>query len=179
MTVLSDKTLRLIKPVEPFVEQEVFEFHLRQPIPSGGWKKYNEGCDIVPKSYTEKVSMTYGLSQCGYDIRIDQDITLGHGHGMFHLASSFEEFNMPNDVMGVVHDKSSWARRGLSVKNTIIEPGWRGFLTLELTSDAPNILNIKKGCPIAQVVFHRLDQECEKPYNGKYQDQERGPQVAR
>jgi dCTP deaminase len=178
MTVLSDKTLRLIKPVEPFVEQEVFEFPLRLSLDAHHFPKMHEDTGHYPPT-TENVSMTYGLSQCGYDIRIDQDITLGCGHGMFHLASSFEEFNMPNDVMGVVHDKSSWARRGLSVKNTVIEPGWRGFLTLELFSGAPNLLHIKRGCPIAQVVFHKLDQECEKPYNGKYQDQERGPQVAR
>lgn len=176
MTVLSDKTLRLIRPVEPFVEQDIFEFHLRKKIPS-----CYEGSDVLVtnNSTTEKVSMTYGLSSCGYDIRIDQDITLDSLHGMYFLASSMDWFRMPNDVMGVVHDKSSWARRGLSVFNTVIEPGWRGFLTLELKNMSDRMIYIPRGAPIAQVVFHRLDQECEKPYNGKYQDQERGPQNAR
>ena len=63
--------------------------------------------------------------------------------------------------------------------NTVIEPGWRGFLTLELRNMSNKKIFIPNGCPIAQVVFHRLDQECEKPYSGKYQDQERGPQGAR
>lgn len=159
MTVLSDKTLRLIKPLEPFVEQDIFFLD-------------------------NKKSMSFGLSQCGYDIRIDQMICLGPsglsdtGISM-RLASSLEKFNIPNDVMGVVYDKSSWARRGLSVFCTVIEPGWRGFLTLELKNMSNDPIVIPEGCPIAQVVFHRLDQECEKPYNGKYQDQQRGPQNAR
>ena len=34
--------------------------------------------------------------------------------------------------MGIVHDKSTWARRGLVVQNTVIEPGWHGYLTIEV-----------------------------------------------
>lgn len=86
---------------------------------------------------------------------------------------------MPTDVIGVVHDKSSWARRGLAVQNTVIEPGWRGFLTLELTNHGTRKLHIPKGCPIAQIVFHRLDEPAARPYDGRYQDQPPGPQPAR
>ena len=88
---------------------------------------------------------------------------------------------MPFDVLGVVHDKSSWVRKGICVQNTIIDPGWCGFLTLELTNHWSNTrpCTIRAGTPIAQVVFHRLDQATELPYSGKYQNQERGPQKAR
>src|SRR5580704_10279430 len=106
---------------------------------------------------------TYGLGPAGYDVRI---------------ASTIEHFDMPNDVMAIVHDKSTWARRGVAVQNTVIEPGWRGWLTLEITMHAWRLLRIRSGTPIAQIVFHRLEAPTERSYQGKYQDQRRGPQPA-
>jgi hypothetical protein len=82
-------------------------------------------------------------------------------------------------VVGVVHDKSSLARRGIAVQNTVLEPGWRGFLTLEITNHGPEPIMLKSGCAVAQVVFTFLDEPTERPYRGKYQDQEAGPQAAR
>lgn len=143
---------------------------------------------------------TFGLSAAGYDVRIDfrevgyavrrmcrnrQDPPPNWGpptlNGDFLLAATWEHFSMPDDVMGIVHDKSSWARKGLTVQNTVIEPGWRGYLTLELTYQGPSDgeVIITHGDPIAQIVFHRLDEVTEQPYAGKYQDQEPGPQEAR
>lgn len=124
--------------------------------------------------------MTYGLGPSGYDIRAAEELWLDRG-GIVRLASSIERFDMPNDLLGQVCDKSSWARKGLFVQNTIIEPGWRGYLTLELTyeGEGPDYCHIPAGAPIAQVVFMRLDEPTEIPYSGKYQDQEAGPQEAR
>lgn len=137
---------------------------------------------------------TYGLSAAGYDVRVEFKVGDIHrflsaneayrmgrydpGH-TFELASTMEHFIMPDNVMGVVHDKSSWARKGLTVQNTVIEPGWRGFLTLELIYHGEGGLIVCDGDPIAQIVFHRLDELTEQPYDGKYQNQERGPQEAR
>lgn len=120
---------------------------------------------------------TYGLSAAGYDVRIAEDVILWPGR--FTLASTVERFDMPDDVLGIVHDKSTWARRGIAVQNTVIEPGWTGYLTLELTMHAWRLTRIRAGVGIAQIVFHRLDHPAERPYNGKYQNQERGPQAAR
>lgn len=86
---------------------------------------------------------------------------------------------MPDDVVGIVHDKSTLARRGLALQNTVIEPGWRGFLTLEISNHGTEPVTLTAGTPIAQVLFHRLDHLAANPYNGKYQDPERGPQKAR
>ena len=121
--------------------------------------------------------MSYGLSSAGYDIRIHEDRVIYPGK--YDLAASLECFRMPDHLLGIVHDKSTWARRGLAVQNTVIEPGWKGFLTLELTNHGGEILRIKAGSPIAQIVFHLLDHPTEKPYTGKYQNQEAGPQIAR
>ncbi|MNO13126.1 Deoxycytidine triphosphate deaminase [compost metagenome] len=141
---------------------------------------------------------SYGLGEAGYDIRIKQDIhfkqVTNHANvrmdgpyvsvdgetyerGRFALASAIEEFRMPYNLTGIVHDKSTWARRGLSVFNTVIEPGWSGFLTLELVYHGEDELIIPAGAGIAQIMFHTLTHEA--AYNGKYQNQEDRPVAAR
>ena len=119
--------------------------------------------------------MSYGLSSAGYDVRIAESIWLSIDTP-FMLASTIEKFAMPRSIVGMVHDKSSWARRGLSLFNTVIEPSWRGFLTLELVYHGSEPLSIEAGSPIAQIVFMHLSAPTEMPYSGKYQDQEAGPQ---
>lgn len=134
---------------------------------------------IVTPCYERTVEggKTFGLSSAGYDVRIDQGVLVGSGQ--FKLASTVEYFEMPDDVLGVVHDKSTWARIGVALQNTVIEPGWRGYLTLEITNHSKSGLFIDRYSPIAQIVFHRLEEATEQPYTGKYQDQERGAQDAR
>ena len=135
---------------------------------------------------------SFGLGEAGYDIRIKQEVRfipsemgmrvfLVHDQkeiaerrrGRFALASTIEEFQMPNFLTGIVHDKSTWARRGLSVFNTVIEPGWCGFLTLELVYHGEDELIIPAGAGIAQVMFHEVKQPAN--YNGKYQNQADNP----
>lgn len=146
--------------------------------------------DMVPHKETNG-DVSYGLGEAGYDIRIKQKIRFYRCNvtgiakvevdddwyedrtGTFTLASAIEEFQMPPHLMGIVHDKSTWARRGLSVFNTVIEPGWKGFLTLELVYHGNSELIIPAGSGIAQVVFHEL--ACNSRYNGKYQNQEDQP----
>lgn len=136
---------------------------------------------------------SFGLGEAGYDIRIkqevhfkpneffkfhmdckvtdpDPDITARIERATrFTLASAIEEFKMPNNLTGIVHDKSTWARRGLSVFNTVIEPGWKGFLTLELVYHGQTELIIPAGAGIAQVMFHEV--KMPTAYTGKYQNQ--------
>lgn len=127
---------------------------------------------------------TFGLGPAGYDVRLilseDRNVKCYNLRpGEFLLAATQERFKMPENVLGVVHDKSSWARRGVTVQNTVIEPGWRGYLTLELSNISQEVVTIYKGQGIAQVIFHFTDKIVEMPYDGKYQDQEFGPQQAR
>lgn len=117
--------------------------------------------------------MSYGVGPAGYDVRIKDELELWPNK--FALGVTVEEFNMPNSVIAFVHDKSTWARRGLSLFNTVIEPGWTGFLTLELINHSKDLLRIPAGCPIAQIIFMRLDEDTETPYRGKYQNQPHKP----
>ena len=134
--------------------------------------------------------VSHGLAEVGYDIRLKQTVhfkpmgptvTRRSAKGVleetklgrFILASTVEEFDMPASLTGIVHDKSTWARLGLSVFNTVIEPGWKGFLTLELVYHGGDELVIEAGSGIAQVIFHRPS--CLAAYSGKYQNQEDRP----
>lgn len=120
--------------------------------------------------------VSYGLSSHGYDVRIAESLELRPGD--FVLASTIERFDMPQDIAATVHDKSTWVRKGLCAQTTVIEAGWRGHLTLELTMHGPGKLFIPAGVGIAQILFHRLDEPTERLYRGKYQDQRAGPQPA-
>lgn len=122
---------------------------------------------------TVENGMTYGLSCAGYDLRIKDSVILQPGG--FELVTTIERFDFPDDILGKLADKSSWARRGVAVQNTVFEPGWRGFPTLEVSNHGSAVVSILAGSPIAQMVFHRLDAPTDQPYgDGKYQDQ---PQV--
>lgn len=137
--------------------------------------------------------VSYGLSEGGYDIRIKQEVRfeisprgqhITHINNQYHpnkkhftLTSSLEEFTMPPTLLGIVHDKSTWARKGLSVFNTVIEPGWNGFLTLELVYHGQDDLVIPAGAGIAQILFHEVTSAAY--YEGKYQNQEDKPVSAR
>lgn len=121
--------------------------------------------------------MTYGLSPCGYDVRVRETVTIAPQH--FVLLSTLERFDIPWDICAFVCDKSTWARQGLALQNTILEPGWRGYATLEATNHGDQVLSLQEGDPIAQVVFCTLDHPTILPYDGKYQDQPPQPVSAR
>lgn len=134
---------------------------------------------------------SYGLTECGYDIRIAEEIIfypnkLGMNHligdvpefGNFCLGSSIEEFDMPENLMGRVLNKSTWARQGLDASMTTnIEPGWKGFLTIELIYHGNGPLIIPAGSGICQVIFEHIAEPAS--YVGKYQNQQSGPVPAR
>ena len=121
-------------------------------------------------------TLSFGSSVIGYDVRVEFGIGLSKlvmapGHV---LASTFEHFSMPTDVYGVVYGRSTWVRLGLAVTSAVIEPGWRGHLTLGLTNHSARDIVLRVGDPIAQIIFHDVGWSSDG-YDGKYQDQRRGP----
>lgn len=93
--------------------------------------------------------------------------------GEFCLAESEQYFKMPDNVTGLVKDKSTYARMGISLFNTVIEPGWNGILTLEIVNNSPRTVALYPGRGIAQILFYG-NSPCENPYGkeGKYQNAE-------
>jgi dCTP deaminase len=144
------------------------------------------------KEIDEESGMSYGLQPCSYDMRCREEVTIGpatvwnsikqafgYGHPTFVLISTIETVQIPDFLMASVHDKSSWARRGVVVQNTHFDPGFRGVPTIEITNHGSETIQLKKGTPICQLIFHKLDQPSRAPYSGKYQDQQAGPQYWR
>ncbi len=119
---------------------------------------------------------TFGLSSCGYDVRLAQDIWLFPFWG--RLGSIMEYMALPNNLCARVLDKSTNARMFIFVQNTIIEPSWKGNLTIELTRVLPWPVRLRKGTPIAQIIFEQLDEPTEQPYSGRYQNQPSRPVAA-
>lgn len=145
---------------------------------------------------------SYGTSSYGYDIRAagewrvaqpsrtnildpkqcnekcfsdEKSNTLDIPPGGFVLARTVEYFRIPRDVLVVCLGKSTYARLGLIVNVTPLEPEWEGHLVLEFSNTTPLPIRIYANEGIAQLLFLGADGECEVSYadrGGKYQHQQ-------
>ena len=147
-------------------------------------------------------AISFGLSSMGYDIRVADEYRIftnqhtgvldpkrmdqkflhdvaGKGYciippNSFALARSVERIKMPRDVIAICLGKSTYARMGIIVNVTPLEPGWDGFITLELSNTTPIPSKVYSNEGIAQLLFFR-GQPCRTSYGdrmGKYQHQE-------
>lgn len=93
------------------------------------------------------------------------------------LGVSVEKFRIPRDIVGVCVGKSTYARCGIIVNVTPLEPGWCGYLTIELHNAGFRYVNVYPGEGIAQILFHRIDDPsvAYDQRGGKYQDQPAKP----
>ena len=103
--------------------------------------------------------------------------------GEFVLGSTLERVSVPNDLVARLEGKSSLGRLGLLIHSTAgyVDPGWDGYLTLELSNVANLPITLYPGMKIGQISFFRLTTEAETPYGSagnKYQGQ-RGPTPSR
>ena len=94
-----------------------------------------------------------------------------HSYG---LGLTLEYFRIPRNVLGLCHGKSTYARCGIIVNTTPLEPEWTGHLVLEFSNSSSTSVRLYGGEGVAQVVFLEADQVCATSYAdraGKYQDQ--------
>lgn len=125
--------------------------------------------------------LSYGLDEAGYSIRLHPDHVSSDKvlhPGQMHLAVSLEHVAIPRNIIAEVRNKSTLVRLGLWQPTTTLEPGWRGFITLELVYFGLGTFKLEPGMPIGQVIFSWLDGEA-PAYEGKYQDQPAEPVAAR
>jgi dCTP deaminase len=93
----------------------------------------------------------------------------------FALAETVEHLEIPRDVLAICVGKSTYARCGIIVNVTPLEPEWRGRVTIEISNTTPLPAKIYAGEGIAQILFFRTDAPCRTSYadkQGKYQDQQ-------
>jgi len=86
------------------------------------------------------------------------------------LATTMEEVSLPDDLVGLVNVRSTFARLGLFVPPTVIDAGFKGQVTIEIIGSAFPI-KVYPGQRFLHVVFVRTSTPVEKPYSGKYQGQ--------
>ena len=105
--------------------------------------------------------------------------------GEFVLGSTLERVAIPDDIVARLEGKSSLGRLGLLIHSTAgyVDPGWDGYLTLELSNVANLPITIYAGMKIGQISFFRLTTPADVPYGStatrsKYQGQ-RGPTASR
>jgi dCTP deaminase len=148
-------------------------------------------------------AISYGCSSFGYDIRVADEYKVftnvhgvvvdpkafdarsfvdikGEGHCLippnsFALARTLEYFRIPSDTLVICVGKSTYARCGIIVNVTPLEPEWEGHLTLEISNTTPLPAKIYSNEGIAQLLFFEGDEVPSVTYaqrSGKYQKQE-------
>ena len=145
--------------------------------------------------------ISYGTSSYGYDIRCSNEFKIFTNinsavvdpknfdensfvdfkgnvciipPNSFALASTVEYFKVPRNVLTICLGKSTYARCGIIVNVTPLEPEWEGHVTLEFSNTTPLPAKIYANEGVAQVIFLESDEECETSYKdkkGKYQGQ--------
>lgn len=91
---------------------------------------------------------------------------------LFFLATTTDYFVMPSDLAGFVVGRSSVARLGIQVECAgFIDPGFEGKITLEVKNLTPDYVKLPLNVPVCQIVLIDLDNECDFPYDGRYQGQ--------
>jgi dCTP deaminase len=97
----------------------------------------------------------------------------------FLLVGTMERVNLPNDIVGMLYLRSTYGRRGfISYFQGLVDPGYRGSLTIMLHNLSGESLTITGGERICHLVFEELPQAAAKGYEGAYQNSE-GPTPSR
>ena len=171
MTIKSDKWIRRMAArgmIEPFAEGQV---------------RTDDGRKIV----------SYGTSSYGYDVRCAPEFKIFTNinstivdpknfdpknfvdfegevciipPNSFALARTVEYFRIPRNVMVVCLGKSTYARCGIIVNVTPLEPEWEGHVTLEFSNTTPLPARIYANEGVAQMLFFESDEVCETSYQG-------------
>ncbi|HUI43138.1 MAG TPA: dCTP deaminase [Terriglobia bacterium] len=146
--------------------------------------------------------ISYGVSSYGYDLRVADEFKIFTNvnttivdpkhfdarslvefkgevcivpPNSFALARSVEYFKIPRDVLTICVGKSTYARCGIIVNVTPLEPEWEGFVTLEISNTTPLPARVYSNEGLCQIVFFAADELCEVSYRdkkGKYQSQQ-------
>ena len=176
MTVLSDKWIRKMasehKMISPFEDKQIREKKISYGLSSFGYDARvsnefkiftNVNSEIVdPKNFKASNFITKNVSECIIP------------PNSFVLASTVEYFRIPKNVLVVCLGKSTYARCGIIVNVTPLEPGWEGHVTLEFSNTTPLPAKVYANEGVAQFIFLKGNETPEITYsdrNGKYMGQ--------
>ena len=181
MPVLCDTQIRELVPIEPFSDAVKRDGTISYGVSSYGYdvrvgarfKIFTPtvrggGLAVVdPKAFDDHFMVDVDTDEEGTDHIIIPP-------NSFALCETVEFFDIPRDVLVVCVGKSTYARCGLIVNVTPLEPEWRGKVTLEISNTTPLPAKVYAHEGIAQFLFLKADRVCAVSYAdkaGKYQDQ--------
>ncbi len=108
------------------------------------------------------------LGGAGYDLRAEMSVAIPPGE--HRLVATLERVELGNDIAGTLHIRSSLARAGIIASLALVDPGFRGQLTISLFNARAEPFRVKKNDRFLQMVLHKLGSKSRRPYRGKYQD---------
>ncbi len=159
--------------IEPFVEKQTAEGKISYGLSSYG---YDSRCSDEFKIFTNVDNAIVDPKAFSEKSFVDRqtDICIIPPNS-FVLTRSVEYFRIPKDVLVVCLGKSTYARCGLIVNVTPLEPGWEGHVTLEISNTTPLPAKVYANEGVAQFLFFKGSSECEVSYAdraGKYMGQQ-------
>ncbi len=179
---MSDKWIRQMalekKMIEPFVDRQQKENQKKEGLISYGLSSYGYDARVSEefKIFTNVDSATVdpkAFDQKGFVDRKGPVCVIPPNS--FVLARTVEYFRIPRDVLVVCVGKSTYARCGIIVNVTPLEPEWEGHVTLEFSNTTPLPAKIYANEGACQFLFFKGDQVCETSYadrSGKYMKQQ-------
>ena len=108
------------------------------------------------------------LSGAGYDLRLNEEVVIRPAQS--RLVATLERVELSESVVGTLHLRSTLARAGIIGSLALVDPGYRGQLTILLFNAGRTWFSMGRGDRFLQIVFHRLSVKTRRPYSGKYQD---------
>lgn len=180
MSIKSDRWIRRMSQdagmIEPFCENQVRDTEAGKVISYGvSSYGYDVRCADEFKVFTNIHSAVVDpkafSSESFVDIKSDVCIIPPNS---FALARTVEYFKIPRNVLTICLGKSTYARCGIIVNVTPLEPEWEGHVTLEFSNTTPLPAKIYANEGVAQFLFLESDEQCETSYKdrkGKYQGQ--------
>ena len=176
MTVLSDKWIKEMakthKLISPFEDKQVRGTKISYGLSSFGYDARvsnefkiftNVNSEIIdPKNFKQNNFVSKNGEECIIP------------PNSFALSSTVEYFKIPNDIMVICLGKSTYARCGIIVNVTPLEPSWEGHVTLEFSNTTPLPAKIYANEGVAQFIFLKGNEKPDITYadrNGKYMKQ--------
>ena len=108
------------------------------------------------------------LNGGGYDLRVGSDTRILPSRST--LVATLERVELGEDMVGTLHVRSSLARAGVIASLALVDPGFRGQLTIMLYNSASADFIMSRGERFVQLVIHLLSMKTRRPYQGRYQD---------
>jgi dCTP deaminase len=108
------------------------------------------------------------LGASGYDLRLHRTVTIPSGQ--FRLVATLERVELGDDIAGSLHIRSSLARSGIIASLALVDPGFRGLLTICLYNAGRKPFSMRRNDRFVQIVLHKLGRKAKRPYAGRYQD---------